>query len=64
MVALTCRIPLIGVHILTLGLSACGPQTSDSDGSDIRRDRPVTEAQAQSALSAFGLDEQGRASWG
>ena len=63
MVALTRRVPLIGVFFLTLGLSACGPQASDTEGSDIRRDRPVTEAQAQSALSAFGLDEQGRASW-
>ena len=58
----TRRAPLAFVLALGLGLAACGPETGSGDRSDTRT-RPVSEAQAQSALADFGLEEQGRANW-
>ena len=63
MAVLTRRAPVALALVLALGLAACGQQSSDTAGADARHNRPVTEEQAQSALSAFGLDEPGRASW-
>ncbi|WP_440958549.1 hypothetical protein ACFELO_00130 [Oceanicaulis sp. LC35] len=63
MAVLTRRASLAFALVLSLGLAACGPDAPDTAGSEHRHNRPVTEAQAQPALAAFGLDEQGRASW-
>ncbi|WP_421860925.1 hypothetical protein [Oceanicaulis sp.] len=58
----TRRAPLAFVLALGLGLAACSPEAGPGDRSETRS-RPVSEAQAQSALADFGLEEQGRASW-
>jgi len=63
MAVLTRRAPLALALVLGLLLAACGPDAGDTASSETRHNRPVTEAQAQSALSAFGLEEPGRASW-
>lgn len=56
------RVPLAVVLALGFGLAACGPDTGQGARTDTR-DRPVSEAQAQSALADFGLEEPGRANW-
>ena len=58
----THRAPLAVVLALGLGLAACAPEAGQGDRAETRT-RPVSEAQAQSALADFGLEEQGRASW-
>jgi hypothetical protein len=58
----TRRAPLAFVLALGLGLAACSPEAGPGDRSETRT-RPVSEAQAQSALADFGLEEQGRANW-
>ncbi len=63
MAVLSRRAPLAFALALGLGLAACGPDAGESARQDARHDRPVTEAQAETALAAFGLESPGRASW-
>ncbi len=63
MAALTRRVSLALALTLGLGLSACGPDTGDAAQGDSQYQRNVTEATAQTALSAFGLETPGRSSW-
>ena len=57
MAVLSRRAPLAFALALGLGLAACGPDAGESARQDARHDRPVTEAQAETALAA-ALDLQ------
>lgn len=61
MIRLSLRTRLAAAASLALLAAACGPQAPS--GSEAPARAAVTEAEAESALAAFGLETQGRASW-
>jgi hypothetical protein len=61
MIRFSLRTRLAAAASLALLAAACGPQTPSASEAPTRA--PVTEAEAQSALAAFGLETRGRASW-